>query len=232
MGGSRLIRLNLVVTWACLVTMSKPMEEPENDLKDYRITRVPANPGLYYERGSGVEFARADWRVALFIDIQKISKNWEHENETLETVYQNCISLVVKTDCTSLLRIGYLKGRVTEVMHLHKEAEQLISEIITPPSNIVKPPKTITRRSVPLGFVGSLSRSLFGTLNMEDAEYFDREIDRLYDYQRVITQIVKNQTHIVMSDLHHTHEIMEQLASKIDSNRLEINKLIEAQGAF
>ena len=150
----------------------------------------------------------------------------------METVYQNCISLVVKTDCTSLLRIGYLKGRVTEVMHLHKEAEQLISEIITPPSYIAKPPKTITRRSVPLGFVGSLSRSLFGTLNMQDAEYFDKEIDRLYDYQRVITQIVKNQTHRVMSDLHHTHEIMEQLASKIDSNRLEINKLIEAQGAF
>ena len=75
MGNSRLNRLNLVVTWACLVTMSKPMEEPDNDLKDYRITRMPTNPGLYYERGSGVEFARADWRVALFIDTKKISKN-------------------------------------------------------------------------------------------------------------------------------------------------------------
>ena len=212
--------------------MGKPTVKSDNGLGDYRITQMPSNPGLYYERGSSVEFARADWRVALFIDTRRISKDWGHENESLDTVYQNCLSLVVRTEYTSLLRIGYLRGRVTEVMHLHKEAEQLISEITTSPSNNVKSPKTIVRRSVPLGFIGSLSRSLFGTLNMEDAEYFDREIDKLYDYQSVITQIVKNQTHIVMSDLHQTHEIIEQLASRIDSNRLEINKLIETQGAF
>ena len=38
---------------------------------------------------------------------------------------------------------------------------------------------SMMKRSVPLGMIGSLSKSLFETMNEEDAEYINGEIDRI-----------------------------------------------------
>ena len=67
---------------------------------------------------------------------------------------------------------------------------------------------SMVKRPVPLGMVGSLSKSLFGTMNEEDAEYINGEIDRLYADQTKLTGFIGSQIHITTSrvqDLHEEH---------------------------
>ncbi|KAK9296903.1 hypothetical protein QLX08_009213 [Tetragonisca angustula] len=53
--------------------------------------------------------------------------------------------------------------------------------------------KTITRRRL-LNAIGSISKTLFGTLDDADLELINRNIDKLFDDQNKLTHIVQNQT--------------------------------------
>ena len=54
--------------------------------------------------------------------------------------------------------------------------------------------------------IGSLSKSLFGTMNEEDAEYINGEIGRLYADKTKLTQLIGSQIHIKTSWLQDLHE--------------------------
>lgn len=73
----------------------------------------------------------------------------------------------------------------------------------------------IKKRSVPLGIIGSISKSLFGTMNEEDAKYINAQIDRLFSDQTNITQLVAKQMHIAASNLQQLHQDHVAEAEKI-----------------
>ena len=65
---------------------------------------------------------------------------------------------------------------------------------------------SMVKRSIPLGMIGSLSKSLFETMNEEDAEYINGKIDRLYADQTKLTRFIGSQIHITTSRLQDLRE--------------------------
>ena len=64
----------------------------------------------------------------------------------------------------------------------------------------------IMKRSVPLGMIGSLSKSLLRTMNEEDAEYINGEICRLYFDQAKLTRFTGSQIHVTALRLQNLHK--------------------------
>ncbi|CAK9799207.1 Envelope fusion protein [Anthophora plagiata] len=67
---------------------------------------------------------------------------------------------------------------------------------------------------------------LFGTLDMDDAQYFVSQIDKLHTTEKQLIQLTKNQTHIVMSDLHNVHRLISELVANVKENRAKVNELV------
>ncbi|RYA73418.1 hypothetical protein DD595_25015, partial [Enterobacter cloacae complex sp. 4DZ3-17B2] len=68
-----------------------------------------------------------------------------------------------------------------------------LSSPLTRTDDIVNRKKRLT----PFGIIGTLSKTLFGTLNTEGAENFNTQIDKLYQDQKNIICLVKDQAHLV-----------------------------------
>lgn len=191
----------------------------------YRLTRTDLNPGLYFEKINAIRFHRADWRFILVIDIDKIVAEFPYEAENIKQTHDSCTKFPTTMSCDSLLRVNYLNNMVREVARLQKELTELSMEIKEPEYEQHNLPKAITRRNAPFGFIGSISHALFGTLDGDDAEYINKEIDKIYADQRKITQLVKNQTHIIISDLHRVHKTFDRVAAELKTNRRKISEL-------
>lgn len=56
-----------------------------------------------------------------------------------------------------------------------------------------------------LNIIGSVSKSLFGTLNENDLTLVNQNIDKLFDSQNKLTHIVQNQTAMIKSLLQDEH---------------------------
>ena len=213
-----LVTLLSVMTW---ITTSLG-----ENRKTYEISRIGASPGLYFERLHTMRLMTADWRVMIFLDTHKLETQFPTDYKRLNETYNYCISLLMANQCDSILRRIYLNGRIEEALALRLELRELLSAIQVPED--FHNPRTIVRRSVPFGFIGSLSHALFGTLTTEDAEYFNSEIDKLYQEQYEITQVIKNQTHIITSKLHKYHEALDRNTKLMNENRIQINQLSAA----
>ncbi|CAK9834484.1 hypothetical protein ANTRET_LOCUS11142 [Anthophora retusa] len=190
------------------------------------MTRIDANPGLYFEWLHNIRFRRASWRVAVVADLNRLEHDFPEEYINLKDIYNRCLRLPVKLECSSILRTHYLSERIKEAMENHAEIKTIVHQLNTDQTEPDDSPKTIVRRNVPFGFIGTVSRTLFGTLDMDDAQHFDSQIDKLYTTEKKLIQLTKNQTHIVMSDLHNVHKLISELIANIKDNRAKVNELV------
>ena len=87
-----------------------------------------------------------------------------------------------------------------------------------------KPQLQRTKRSVLLGFIGSLSKALLGTLENDDAQYYNKEIDKLYKDQNHLAELLGNQTHIIKSEFQNIHDTLKSVtgAARNMGDRIKI----------
>uniref|UniRef100_A0ABD2X052 Uncharacterized protein n=1 Tax=Trichogramma kaykai TaxID=54128 RepID=A0ABD2X052_9HYME len=84
--------------------------------------------------------------------------------------------------------------------------------------------KTLARRSVPLGFIGSASKFLFGTLTEEDGLKYEQQIQDLSDKQLQLVKIAKDDSHLVHNKLNEMEEKMTNKWSDINASLKQLNK--------
>ena len=178
------LKINLI-TITFLLKMSLLKAE-----QTHRTQPLESNPGLYYERMQDVYFTETDWKVIEFIDINPLHYNATYYNITLD---------IIKTKCKENQKYPKLCGGLVERIYLLKEINKRINvhydelmdtmsevepiDYSTPPS-----PKTI-KRSAPFGFIGSISKTLFGTLSDSDGQKYNQKIKELFKGQINLAKI-------------------------------------------
>lgn len=162
------------------------------------IQQITNRAGIYYEPMHEVHFTRTEWRLTTFIDLRPFENHQPTFSEV--PVMEHACRPYLEDHCKSLI---------------DKEDLILKSTLINKYLLYIRKQKgiepTISRRSVPFGFIGTISKSLFGTLTTDDAEYFNTEIDKLYQDQKKMAILARNQTHIVRSELHDIAERLSEL---------------------
>lgn len=182
-------------------TWSMHLTEPA-----YHVASINGTSGLYYERVSSLRLQHADWRVTVFIDVERFLRDFPTDERHIDETYGVCNKLSSPPSCNEILRINILRELFSRARGLTADLRK-ISENAKPgqePTDML--PRTLSKRAAPFGIIGTLSKSLFGTLNEDDADYINSEIDKLFEDQADITHLVGQQMHIVHSNLQTLHE--------------------------
>ncbi|XP_066600566.1 uncharacterized protein [Prorops nasuta] len=84
------------------------------------------------------------------------------------------------------------------------------------------------RRSAPLGFIGGLSKTLFGTLTEEDGEYYTGEILKLQEKGAHTAHLLEKQTHVVQSEFSALHHALNRLNNNTQELQGQTRALADA----
>ncbi|KAK2575152.1 hypothetical protein KPH14_012671 [Odynerus spinipes] len=83
------------------------------------------------------------------------------------------------------------------------------------------------KRDAPLSFIGKISKILFGTLDTEDAMYYNEQIDKAYNTTEHLAGLLVEQTHIVKSTLNSIQDNMKNITKALSKTRESLSELIQ-----
>lgn len=77
---------------------------------------------------------------------------------------------------------------------------------------------TIKKRHAPFGFIGGISKALFGTLSETDGQYYDEKITELFKGQSELAHIARKETHLVQHKLATVSDEIESIKETLKNN--------------
>ena len=150
---------------------------------------------------------QSQWRLVTSLDVNRYLSYAPHVKHHILTMNQLC-TRHDPINCLSKELGPRLIKKEENTVHY----SNLIRTAIGGTSYLKTPSP---RRSVPFGFIGTLSKMLFGTLSQKDAEYYNHELNKIYKDQREIAEIIANQTHIIKGEFSTTHARLVNLTQII-----------------
>ena len=180
----------------------------------HKIQPLTNSPGIYFERIQDLYYTETDWKVLVFIDIAPMQYNTSLITQTLQTIKEKCLK--TQKDpffCNVLLeRMNYIQkinnrtqGYYDELLNSMKEAESIDYSM----------PSKHMKRGAPFSFIGSLSKTLFGTLTEEEGHIYNTKINELFKGQKKIAEIANEESHIVEHELAKIEKEINQTKEQI-----------------
>lgn len=181
------------------ITMGQPLEHDSSTVMPLQET------GLFFERLPDIRTYQTQWRLVTSLDVSKYLSNAPPVQPLLSIISRLC-KKHESANCLSkdlgprLIRkeenAGYYRTLIRSTMGDH------------PYLRANNP-----RRSAPFGFMGTVSSVLFGTLTEEDADYYNKELNKIDKNEHEITEIVARQTHIIKGEFSSVHSRLLNLTS-------------------
>ncbi|XP_076549193.1 uncharacterized protein LOC143306631 [Osmia lignaria lignaria] len=194
--------------WYLLLSIASIQFATANHMEgDYSVTRLRSNPGLYAEKLAPIRTFRTTWRLVTALDVTEILTS---RPDTIFAV--NRMKTMCKSQNITSCPMDTLKEELDRKLAEAVRYENLLAHALG--KNAVR----VRRAS--LGFIGSISKILFGTLDETDAEYYNREIDKIYNDQKQITSLIHNQTHVIKSEFRKAYDtlnILSKLATTMNT---------------
>uniref|UniRef100_A0A6V7J333 Uncharacterized protein n=1 Tax=Bracon brevicornis TaxID=1563983 RepID=A0A6V7J333_9HYME len=193
----------------------------------FTITELGGRIGLHYERMHRTRFVKGTWKLVTFIDLRHFEMKKPETDWTVSSSYRYICSLnQYKNRCDKLFDQQSLSTRC----HLARSYLQHIQALSVATIKREMTGSRTVERSVPFGFVGTIVKHLFGTLDEDDAKYYNAEIDQLYANQAHISRLIDNETHMIRSGFHTFREQIGFLREKteaLDKHMMEISEVVK-----
>lgn len=146
---------------------------------------ITNKPGFLLEEVATAFIHHNEWT---FINVFNLTE-LEEEINVIEDYYDNLESQL-KAGPTFPFVYQHVGRRKSLVL----DARKLLNDIY----KLIGLPNARPKRGV-FDFVGQISKTLFGTLSSEDADYYNKEIDKLYQTNEQFSNLISNQTTIIKS---------------------------------
>lgn len=165
------------------------------DARRYEIEELNNRPGLYFAKSFDFLLATESWTIAVDTNL----KDLEEKLEQIEQIWQTTIQL-------KNYSIGstWTDAHFQETRDAMKNAELRIARLYELTG--VEPGPSRNRRGI-FNSIGFGMKTLFGTMDHDDAEYFNEKISTLDSNQHRVYQMEKDQLTVVrhtLSDIQHT----------------------------
>ena len=208
---------NLMTTMAIIWIMNNISTTQSSDEK-YSMTALNDQESIFLEHLSRVRIFHEQWKIVVDYDFAHI----ETDLQTIEDLYQRILTglslrdvLGAKFRCSSGNR---LVKRVGFFSHVRGELRNAFYTAGIDSSS------SRARRGI-FDFVGEISKTLFGTLDASDAQYYNNELDKLYAYQKTVINYIRNQTSIVLNAVKTNAALFNKTHNRIESINTQFNKL-------
>ncbi|XP_074106304.1 uncharacterized protein LOC141532044 [Cotesia typhae] len=196
---------------------------------EVKIKPMEANPGLLYDPFKRVHLIREEWQIISSINIEKLVTLYPYLNQNIWEAYGICAQKFNHSSCVSYLRTNTHREIYAEI----EQAKHRLRQFLEDPQLEKLHPQNRTKRAPWFGFVGSIARKLFGTMDYSDKEHISNELDKLYQDNKELVHLSQNNTHIIKSEINKIlkHEInitnrIKELAKSSASLQQTTNKQI------
>lgn len=202
----------LLFVFVCLVVTTAAQEG-----QNYFLQSIDENPGIYFEKYPDFKFSNANWKVIVILEITKNAFDWPLYNKAIQEINTTCKPNDHPGQCANILKpLLPLEKRVQRLRERYYSlTDNLLDIEPTREENNESATRYITKRYAPFGFIGSISRMLFGTLTDEDAQYYVSRFSELKTNQLNIANVVREQFHIVNSNIMKTDTELQNLKNNL-----------------
>lgn len=181
--------------------------------------------GVYFENLGDLFFYRSHWKLINYINLSSLE-----DKERILTFFLNKINIL------STRRPEYSDQDAisTEIRYLRKKIEQLstyreiLNDLIGRPEEETGSNTRGTRfRRGAFNLIQQIPKTLFGTLDFNDADYYNKQIDLLYNNSKQTINLYKEQISIIQSTASHFSKTFVKHGRKfkeVDFNLNQLNK--------
>jgi hypothetical protein len=212
-----MIKLASILLWLVIIQDSAPTL----DEMGYTLEKYDESPGIYYENKGQVKLYNTERKVVVYLNLKRIREHSNGIDQYMKHVNNLCEEIEVQnwTDCHHFQEIA--NDKLSQVM----KTEGLLLDITDH-----KVGRTRKRRGV-FNFIGEISKVLFGTLDTEEANYYNEQIKHFEENSNDITKLLKQQLFVVKSSLgaiNNTLTDMEYNEEKVKTGLTQIKNYLES----
>ncbi|CAD6233887.1 GSCOCG00012329001-RA-CDS [Cotesia congregata] len=134
---------------------------------EVKIKPMEANPGLLYDPFKKIHLIREEWQLVSSINVEKLVNLYPHSNQTLWEAYGICSLKFNHSICMSYIRVKSHQEIQTEI----EQAQHRLRQLLEDPRLEKFDSQKRSKRAPWFGFVGTIARELFGTMDYSDKEH-------------------------------------------------------------
>lgn len=171
----------------------------------YSVHNIESSPGIYFEKLKPALFYDDNWRIITHLDIQSFQEKLNLIDNIYNKIIHLCENSVYKnySSCSNNLKI------ISQIIPTLHSKNNYFKQIIG---------HYRTKRGWFNG-VGTVFKTLIGTMDQNDAEYYDKAIDHINLDEKHLISLLHEQTQIVNSAIKNFNETV----SSLNNNEATIN---------
>lgn len=180
----------------------------------YDIYEFNHNPGLHFEKIGRLHHTKGTWKLVIKINLEELTQRYGQIEEyvqqhqlkcdTLKFYEQNQEDACISFESIAKRQAEYLKNLMTQIQTVYK-----------PPIN--------KRRGIING-IGSIAKTLFGTIDADDEEQINKQLELLKNNQQTTQHAIKNQLKVINTTIAH----IETLEKIVQRNEKLLQRQIQA----
>ena len=157
----------------------------------FHVEEFEESPGLFYVDRGTVNLCSATWKTIIYVNLEEENLEIDSLRAYIDHVNKLCSSIEIRnwTGCSQF------RSSVTDCFRHLENSAGILTDII-----VIKNGESRLRRGI-LNFVGKISKILFGTLDENDAKYYDEQIRQFEHNSEDTTELLKQQVYVIKSTL-------------------------------
>lgn len=158
-------------------------QEPE---RPYRLTKFNRQEGIYFEDVSTIQLYSSEWNLVIYYDLTVYWKEFFGIKKSIRSLSELC-----EQGTRLSIPAGLCNATIQQLKHQLIESEQ-INEVLYQQNENIR----IRSKRAPLEIIGSIANGLFGILDQDFAEKYERQIKNIQENEDVLRELLRNQTSI------------------------------------
>jgi hypothetical protein len=157
----------------------------------YSMGKYDESPGTYYENLGEVALFNTEWKTMVYLNLNAMDRESERLEQYIDHINKLCLTTEIRNwrDCNHFEAIA--RHKLNQIKGSERLLKDLIESDVTPHRR---------RRGI-FNFIGEISKVLFGTLDSDDASYYNDQIRRFEKNREDITDLMKQQLSIIKASL-------------------------------
>jgi len=157
----------------------------------YELNPYQESPGVYFEDLGHATLSTTTWTIVVYVPIQMTTSETTDLERYVDYIDRTCSRLIVK-NWTACSHFGdTMSHRLQQIRNM----QRLLSGIVQKGEDNGRYKRGL------FNFVGKISKTLFGTMDDDDVQYYHDQVDRFEQGSTTLTQLVKQQLIVVKSTL-------------------------------
>lgn len=191
----------------------------------YNITSLQNNNSLYFDSITNMHLIRDQWRLVVYYDTQPYHEGNVTLRKYIDYLEKICPLIKTESHCTAI---------ILQLWHGFKELQHNNNILMNYQTNTNS--RQRKRRGLING-IGYVANSLFGVLDEQFAEKYEKDIATIRSNEHHLAALWKNQTSVVEAEfnllkrtkdtMEHHHKLIHQKINNIENSLNQINEGIQ-----